>query len=189
MSTLLQLLIAWLLADFITGVFHWFEDRYLDGNASLEFARGVATDNVLHHDKPTAMLLNSKWENMRSAAVFAWPIAFFAWEFGAPLWLWLGLALTAFGNLVHRFAHTPYRQLPRWIRGLQEFGLFISRDHHATHHYAMGQRITKANAAQAYCPMTDWMNPILDRLRFWSGAERLAALFGIKTVDQRGAMQ
>lgn len=167
----LTVLAAWLLADVITGAVHWFKDRYLDGNASLEFARGAATDNILHHDGPTAMLLNSGWENMRSGALFAWPAAAIAWALGAPAWLWFALAMTSVGNLIHRFAHTPDRQLPRWIRGLQEFGLFISRDHHATHHYAMGQRVSKSDAAKAYCAMTDWMNPILDRLRFWWALE------------------
>lgn len=183
MYLLLQILAAWLLADFITGVVHWVEDRYLDGNASLEFARGVATDNVLHHDKPTAMLLNTRWENMRSAAIVAWPVAAIALLMGAPLWLWLGLALTSVGNLVHRFAHTPPRQLSRWTRGLQEFGLFISPGHHRTHHYAMDRLVAKRDAARAYCPMTDWVNPVLDRVGFWNRCERLLARCGIRPIN------
>lgn len=189
MSILLQLLAAWLLADFITGVFHWFEDQYLDTNTSLEFLRGVATDNIQHHEKPTAMLINSHWENMRSAAVFAIPAAGIAFWLGAPLWLWCGLGFTSFGNLVHRFSHTPKRNLPRWIRGLQEFGLFISHEHHDSHHRAMGRLIGKSEAMRAYCPMTDWVNPILDRLRFWSVVERAVAVLGIDTTSRRGVKQ
>ncbi|WP_149496206.1 fatty acid desaturase CarF family protein [Roseiconus lacunae] len=162
----IQILAAWLLADFITGVFHWFEDRYLDDTQSLEFARGLATDNQLHHERPTAMLLSTHWQNMRSAAIVAWPLAMLAWSMGAPVWFWLGLAFAAFGNLVHRFAHEPRRKLPRWIRGLQEFGLFISREHHDSHHREMGRLIPKSRAAIAYCPMTDWVNPLLDRVQF-----------------------
>lgn len=182
---LLTIVAAWLLADFITGAVHWLEDRYMDDDTSLEFARGVATDNVLHHDKPTAMTLNTGWENMRSGAIFAWPAGLLAWLMGAPDWLWMGLAFASLGNLIHRFAHLPDSRLPRWIKGMQQFGLFISKDHHATHHYAMGRRVSKAQAAIAYCPMTDWLNPLLDRLDFWARAERTIGLIGIKTVDKR----
>lgn len=185
MILIIEILVAWLLADFITGVVHWFEDRYLDESTSLEFLRGFATDNVQHHSKPTAMLLNTHWENMRSAAVFAWPVAGIAAWLGAPLWLWLALGLSSFGNLVHRFSHTPRRDLPRWIRGLQEFGLFISHEHHDSHHRAMGRLIPKRDAERAYCPMTDWVNPVLDRLRLWDWLETVLAGVGFKTVDSQ----
>lgn len=181
----LQVIVAWFLADFITGVIHWIEDRYLDAGQSLEFARGVATDNILHHDEPTAMCRNTPWENMRSAAYFAWPIAGFAIFLGAPLWLWLGLAFTSVGNLVHRFSHMPKRDVPRLIRAMQELGLFISAKHHQTHHYAMGQKIGKAMANRAYCPMSDWVNPVIDRIHFWLWCERALALVGLKTIDKR----
>lgn len=180
-----QILIAWLLADFITGIVHWIEDRYMDATHSLEFARGIATDNILHHDEPAAMCKNTPWENMRSAAVFAWPAGFAAWYCGAPLWLWLGLTFSAFGNLIHRFAHLPKRDVPRIIRAMQELGLFISAKHHATHHYAMGNKTSKANANAAYCPMTDWVNPFIDRLRLWKWLEWALSWIGIKTIDKR----
>lgn len=178
----LQILVAWLLADFLTGVVHWVEDRYFDEHTSLDFAQGVATDNQLHHSKPTAMLLNSYWGNMRSGAMVAWPLAAVVWLSGAPLWLWLGIAAAGFGNLVHRFAHTPRTQLPRWIRGLQEFGLFISAEHHDTHHRDQIGLVPKHRACRAYCPMTDLVNPVLDRVRFWDRCETVLAWFGLRTI-------
>lgn len=181
----LEIVVAWLFADFITGLFHWFEDRYMGEEQTLEFASSLAADNQLHHNKPTAMLLHTPWDNMKSAAYVAWPVAMILAILGAPLWLWLGVAFTSLGNWVHRWAHTPSRQLPRWIRGLQEFGVFISPAHHNTHHRKDGDLVTKEEAEVAYCPMTDWVNPLLDYIDFWSRMERSLRLIGISTVDLR----
>ncbi len=187
MIFLIQILIAWLLADFVTGIVHWLEDKYLDDTHSLNFLDSVSKDNDLHHKKPTAMLLQSYWGNMKSGAAVGWPLAAVLFWFDAPLWLWLFPFFAGFGNLVHRFAHTPKSQLPRWIRGLQEFGLFISHQHHDLHHRSMQQLIPKYLAGYKYCPMTDWVNPFLDRIGFWSHAESLLLRAGLPTVKQRRA--
>lgn len=179
-------LVAWLLADFITGVFHWFEDRYLDESASLEFFQNVALDNKRHHTYPTALCMVSYWDNMRSAALFAWPTAATALILSAPMWLWLGLAFTAFGNLVHRFSHEAARKTPRWIAVMQKTGLFISHEHHAQHHYFDGVRVDpKWHANRAYCPMTNWLNPTLDYIGFWAKLERILAMFGVRTLGEK----
>lgn len=179
-----QFLASWLLADFITGIFHWFEDRYLDETTSLEFFQGVAQDNKQHHTFPTALCMVTWWENMRSAALFAWPTAVVLLWLGAPLWLWLGVACSSFGNLIHRFSHEPKRKLPRFIRFMQWTGLFISHEHHALHHYTDGVRVDpKWTATKAYCPMTNWVNPLLDNIRFWRGLERALLLLNIKPLQ------
>ena len=88
----------------------------------------------------------------------------------------------AFGNLVHRFSHTPVDQLPRWIRGMQEFGLFISHQQHDAHHRSMKRLIPKHLAGYKFCPMTDWVNPILDRVEFWKSLERILTAIGIQPI-------
>ena len=181
----IQVAVAWLFADFVTGIVHWFEDRYMGPDQTIDFAAGVASDNQLHHDKPTAMLLNTPWENMRSAALFAWPIGLVLAICGSPLWLWLGITFTSLGNWVHRWAHTPRRQLPRWIRGLQEFGIFLSPENHELHHRKNGQLVSKGEAELSYCPMTDFVNPILDKIRFWQSMEASLRLLGIRTVEMK----
>ena len=179
---LVQVLAAWLLADWLTGAVHWFEDRYLAG-MSLNFLDSVAKENDLHHRKPTAMLQSTGWTNMKSAAAAGWPLAALLWYLGCPIVVWLVPFFASFGNLVHRFAHTPTRQLPRWIRGLQEFGIFISHSHHDAHHRSMEKLIPKHLARKKYCPMTDWVNPLLDRLQFWTLCEQTLALFGLRTTE------
>lgn len=182
-----QVLVAWLLADFITGLFHWWEDRYLGDNQSLEFFQGVAQDNLRHHRYPTALCMVSWWENMRSAAIFAWPVGAILWALGAPLWLWTGIYFTGFGNLVHRWSHEPKRKLGWFIRMAQATGLFISHEHHKKHHYYdSGDRVDpKWNASRTYCPMTNWVNPILDFVGFWFAIEFLIRQVGLKPIDER----
>lgn len=175
---------AWLLADFLTGFVHWFEDRYMNMH-SLNFLQSIADDNDEHHRKPTAMLQSSGWVNMQSGAAVGWPVAFVLWMIGMPTIVWLVPFFAAFGNLVHRWSHTPRRQLPRWIRMMQESGLFISHEHHDRHHRSMKRLIPKHIAGYKFCPMTDWVNPVVDGLGVWKVLERFFRLFGLVPTIER----
>ena len=177
------ILSCWLLADFLTGLFHWFEDGFLHGS-SIGFLGSIAADNELHHDKPTAMTLSTGWVNMRASAIVAWPLALASWRLGAPMLVWLTLFFASFGNLVHRWSHIPKRQLPFWIRAMQKTGLFISHEHHDAHHRSMKRLIPKHLAGYKFCPMTNWMNPILDKMKFWDGLEWAFISVGFKRASQ-----
>lgn len=164
-----QVLIAWLLADLVTGAVHWFEDKYLDPTKTLNFLTNVAEDNDLHHRRAAA----------------GWPTAFVLWLIGAPLWLWLAAFFASFGNLIHRWAHMPDRKLPLWIRTMQATGLFITHEHHDTHHRSMLRLIPKHLAGYRFCPMTNWVNPLVDHIGLWYGLEWLFGRCGLQTTKQR----
>lgn len=176
-----QILVAWLLADLATGVVHWFEDRYLSKD-SFDFL-SIAADNQVHHERPTAMLQFSYWENMRYGALFGWPLAALCWWLGAPLWLWLTPFFAAFGNLVHRFAHTPTRQLGAFVRFMQWTGLFIDFSHHDSHHRSMRRLIPKHEAGFRFCPMTTWVNPVVDTVKLWPFLEGVLAFVGVRPLE------
>lgn len=185
-SLIVTVLAAWLLADFLSGVVHWWEDRYLGQMQSFDFAAAIASDNDDHHRKPTAMLVHSPWENMRSGAVVAWPLALILWGIGCPTVVWLSVFFAAFGNLVHRYAHTPDRQLPEWVAFLQAIGIFSSPDQHRTHHYGPdGLVADRENSMTAYCVITDFLNPLLDALRFWHTAEVMLRGIGVHPQPYR----
>ena len=75
-------------------------------------------------------------------------------------------------NTVHRWAHSTPRDLHWMIRALQKARVIQTPQHHALHHGL--PRVTH------YCAFTNWMNPVLERLRFWRGAEWcIATLTGI----------
>lgn len=176
------ILYAWLFADLLTGIFHWFEDRYMTSH-SLNFLDSLAAENDLHHRKPTAMLASSGWTNMKSSAAFAWPLAFVLWLFNFPFVIYAGVFFAGFGNLIHRWSHFPERRRPGWMRFMQWIGLFISPAHHDAHHRSMKQLTPKELANQKFCGMTDWLNPSLDRLGVWPALESVLSRFGIQTTE------
>ena len=73
----------------------------------------------------------------------------------------------------HKWAHSSERPWP--VRALQRLGLMQSRGHHGVHH--------SAPYAVRFCPMTDYLNPVLDRLRFWRTVER-ALVAGSATLQR-----
>lgn len=169
-----QAFAAWLLADLLSGIVHWSEDRLLDDRWSDHWLLGpIKADNDLHHAKPTAMLKYSFVMNVSNSAPIAIVLSIALWTIGAPLWLWLGVGMTSVANLVHRFAHTPDFRLWSVVRFLQRTGFFISHQHHREHHFSKQGLVRKEDTTGRYCPMTNWLNPALDRIRFWYWLERL----------------
>lgn len=168
---LLSILGAWLFADFISGVGHWFEDRMLLKPSRVRVIESVRTENIKHHAFPGSIVYHGYWENIRESAAIAWPIALASWFVGAPLVVWLGLFFVGFANLVHRFAHTRRAHLNCVIKSLQWTGFFISHFQHGKHHYRRGKVLTREEASGTYCTMTSWLNPILDWVSFWPALE------------------
>lgn len=161
---------AWILADFISGIVHWAQDRLLIEPKS-RFLKSVQADNELHHDRPAAMLSFTPLENINTSVIVAWPLALLLFIIGAPPVIWLAVFFASFGNLVHRFAHLPRAKLPRIIKVLQSTGVFISVAHHAKHHFDEMGVIGRMSTSRRYCPMTNWLNPILDRFGFFNFLE------------------
>lgn len=180
----IKVLLAWLLADFITGLVHWFEDKYLD-SSKFAIIDDIAKNNDIHHEKPTAMLISSAWSNIKQSAYVAWPIAFLLFLLNAPFVIWLGVAFSSLGNLIHRWAHTPAKQLNLAIRIMQKTGLFISYREHDLHHRSMLKLIPKYLAGYKYCTMTNYMNPLLDNIKFWDTLESSLSKIGIKTIKDK----
>lgn len=170
---MITVLAAWLLADLLSGIVHWMQDKLLDIETAFSGLYSVEADNFLHHVEPTAMLKCSIWENIKVSALTAWPLAAVLWFFDFHEILWLGIFFSAFGNAVHRFAHMPPSKVPRPIRWLQRAGLFCGPTIHLQHHYNKKGVILKEDSTQKYCVMTAYLNPILDGARVWYWMERV----------------
>lgn len=162
-----KILIAWLLADFASGIFHWWEDRYGVEDWPI-IGPLIVAPNIDHHSQPTAFLRQGFF--MRDWTTFApaWILAAAAFHFGSP-WLAMTLFFAGFGNTIHAWAH---QKCSRPIRGLQLLGVLQSQEQHARHH----RKPFDCN----YCVMTDWLNPILTATRFWIRIEYIVWLcFGV----------
>lgn len=170
---IIEILGAWLLADFLSGVVHWAEDRLLTEETRFDLLNSIKADNDLHHQKPAALTRYSYWENISTTAPLSLPLAMALYYLGAHHVFWLAAFFGTFANLIHRLSHTPPNKLPIFIQFLQFTGLFISFEHHHKHHYSMNGIVKKEDASIRYCPMTNWLNPILDYIGFFPGLERL----------------
>ena len=175
----LIVIMAWFLADITSGMIHWWQDRYLTPERKWKWVLAINADNDLHHSKPGAMAKKNFWQTINTTGVWAWPLAILTFALHGPLLVTLTLFFGGFANLLHKWAHTADSKLSWWIKAMQSTGLFISKRHHGAHHYDNGSTIRKENTLDKYCPMTDYMNPILDSIKFWQGLEYIISLVGI----------
>lgn len=161
----LEALGAWLFADFLTGLVHWWEDAYAQPDWPV-IGPLVAEPNLLHHRDPRAMTRLPWWKNV-DVPVIAGALALAGLAvLHALIWpLVLAIVLAAFTNLVHRWAHQSAAENGRLITWMQDSGLIQSRAQHALHH--------RWPRKSHYCPLTNALNPVLERFDFWRRLERV----------------
>ena len=160
------------LADFLSGFWHWLEDRYFDVRWPI-IGEYIAKPNTLHHAQPMAFVHQSYWRRNWTTILPAATALAIGLVCRAPWWLLLAFALISQANELHAWAH--YRVKCRLVRGLQEFGLLQSVQHHNIHH--------RDPFSRNYCVMTDWLNPLLDKTRFWFACEWALERVGIPIRD------
>lgn len=147
-----------LIADFITGLVHWFEDTYITPSWPI-LGKYVGEPNILHHQKPgfigtMTTLLSRNYQTVVPAIIV---IAISTMTFGFWWPLVFTLALASFGNEVHAWNH---RKKNNWIVSLlQDMCIIQTKNQHRIHHIPPYDT--------AYCTITNLLNPILDRLNFW----------------------
>lgn len=173
----LTILLAWLMADFISGLVHWWEDRAIVGASRFEFINGVRDDNERHHKYPGYFLRLSWWGNINTTAPAAWSLAALLWWLGAPAFAVYTLLFLGIGNLVHRWAHESESRLPYFVKIIQKTGLMISLEHHREHHYGEnGRPVGRLESRVRYCVMSNWLNPALDKIKFFSTLDKIFGL-------------
>ncbi|GAM04810.1 fatty acid desaturase CarF family protein [Novosphingobium sp. MBES04] len=157
-----QVLTGILFADFLTGVVHWLQDRF--GRESWPvLGRLVVAPNRRHHDEPLAFTRDSFASRNSTAFAAATLLALVLLGIlGPSLWLLTAWLVGAFSNELHFWAHRPDRA-PGVVLLCQSVGLLQSRAHHARHHASPNRT--------CYCIVTEWLNPLLDRVGFWSKLE------------------
>ena len=158
-----QSLIGWLFADFLTGLLHWVGDsEKLSKTRVIKLLSGF---NTSHHSDPLAITRQSFVARNSSQWAIVSVISL-VWFFLAGFsFVWLACTLGGMiTGQVHSWAHAP-KTAPSLVRLLQEIGVFQSPKHHAAHH--------RPPHSVRFCVLTDWLNPVLDTLRFWPRLERL----------------
>lgn len=165
-----------LLADFLSGVIHWWQDRY--GNPEWKFLGKVIIPNLIHHKKPRIFLKYSYLQRNGAAIVLSvlfslliWALPFVGWH--------TALVLFIFGSQtveIHAMSHRTDKQRPRIFTFLQKCRIIQTPEHHWGRHH-------RAPYTGGYCLMTNLLNPILDRLKVWKGLEFI--IFGMSGILPR----
>jgi ubiquitin-conjugating enzyme E2 variant len=174
------LLFTVLLADFVSGLVHWWEDAYARTGDGL--LGRIARDNLRHHAKPREFLAKGYWHSswdllLLGALVVAGAIALDALSWHVVLFV----LLVANANQVHKWAHMRAEELPRLVRWAQRAQLLQTTRHHSKHH--QGARNTH------YCVLTNLLNPVLEELQLWARLERLIErLTGIARRDDEAEL-
>lgn len=160
-----QIVGLYLLADLVGGLFHWAEDTLGDVDDPL-WGRVFVQPNVVHHDRPAEMVRIPWLINNIPIFAFTALVLLAAWLTSMLSWqLWVFAAIGMWNQQAHRFGHMPRHRLPRTIKSLQRWGVLQDARHHWQHH--------RAPHTTHYCVLTPWVNPVLDRIGFWRGLERL----------------
>mgnify|MGYP000438026475 CR=1 FL=1 len=133
MSITLTIIICIIIADFITGFFHWLEDTYC--LESIPFiGKLICKPNIDHHRFPA---LITKTGNIFIHNYQSLSLAFIAifgfYIFGFLSWpIILTCILAGFGNQVHTWNHEiKSSYLVEWLK---DSGLIQSQKQHNKHH-------------------------------------------------------
>jgi len=165
MSIVLGIMATVLIGDFVSGFFHWLEDAYGREDWPIT-GRLITKYNILHHHDPRHFTRNSWLESSWIMICIVGLIVLGAWALGVLTWqVWLFAAMGVNINQIHKWAHRTPAENGRIIRLCHRLHLLQTPRHHAGHH-------TDPKSSH-YCVLTNFLNPVLDRVRFWQGLEWL----------------
>lgn len=164
MNVVLQIIIGFLLADIMSGFFHWIEDTYFDYCINIPILSNISKDNELHHYFPRAMLQYSYFENIYVTFILTCfgilliylciPKVIQKYPFGIITFSFFSIT----SNILHRFSHQRECENNPIVTLLQKCGILCSHKHHSLHH---------TNIDEKYCVVTEYNNYILDFICFW----------------------
>ena len=173
--------VAWILADLVSGLIHWSADRYGADDTPLfgpwlirpfrqhhQYARDICTHNLVltigNSCTLAAPLQAGLFYLLLSDDDVSITKAALAFVFNL-----FTMAMVA-TNVLHKWAHA---EKANWlISRLQRSRVFLSPAHHNLHH-------TKPFDSN-YCITNGWLNPLLERIRFFRSLEATLSAIGIK---------
>lgn len=155
-----SVLIGIFLAEFLSGFFHWWEDRY--GNPEWKILGPlIVIPNIEHHKNPSKFCSYSYWQRNNTTMI---PSLILAGAFYWCLPVCFAFLILSQMNEIHSWAHKRSNAI---IRFAQRLGILQSPKHHHIHHWRPYDK--------NFCIMTNYLNPVLRIIRFWEGLEWVVA--------------
>jgi hypothetical protein len=192
-TRLYKLELLWLIAlaiplgvifgDFVSGIVHWAADTYGSEDMPV-IGPSLVKPFRLHHVYPRDICTHGLVETTGNVCILAVPLLSITLylmrllpESGLLAFSVICLALMATAtvatNQFHKWAHQESPSaLARW---LQRKRLVLEPSHHKRHH-------TEPFNVN-YCITNGWLNPLLNKVKFFRRLEATLGFFGIKTAD------
>lgn len=175
LAILVKLSICILVADFVSGFFHWLEDAY-GGEDWPVTGKFITQPNILHHHNPGYFTRHSWFKSADVLLVMGAFILAAAFLIGVLNWMVIvvvGIGVNA--NEMHKWAHQGRKENGLLVTFLQEKGIIQSSLHHSHHH--------RGGKNTHYCVVTNYLNPVLDAAGFWNLLETM--IFRVTGVSHR----
>jgi len=154
-------------AELVAGLVHWLEDAYVREDTPL-IGRLVGRPNIIHHHFPRYMTRHNWWRSSWDLMLVATLFVLICWWSRRLSWqVVLFAVMAANANEFHKWSHRTRHENGPFISRLQDLRILQTPRHHARHH-------TDPKNSH-YCTITNVLNPLLDRLRLWTGLEWLIA--------------
>lgn len=174
---------GYLVSDFLSGLVHWAGDTVGDEHTPI-LGAGFVRPFRAHHVDPDDITRHDFVETngnncIAAAPVLALVLLLLPEGTGLRFYACTGIACTALfvcsTNQFHKWAHM---KLPgRWVRTLQRSGLILSPARHSVHHAAPRD--------QSYCVTVGWLNPLLDKIRFFRLCEAVLTRIAPRLLRSR----
>jgi len=166
--------------DFVTGLVHWAADTYGEESTPV-IGRSLVKPFRIHHVRPLEICEHGVVETVGNTCILAAPlltlfvVVMTSGETSAAVAFAVFTAVVTVGvtvatNQFHKWAH---QESPaRVVRALQRSRIILSPEHHGAHHTAPFE--------SSYAITNGWLNPLLNRVRFFRRLERALRAFGVK---------
>jgi ubiquitin-conjugating enzyme E2 variant len=173
-------LLGLVFGDFVTGLVHWAADTY-GGEDMPVIGQSLVKPFRVHHARPLEICEHGVVETVGNTCILAAPLLTLfivvaaSGETSAAAAFAVFTAVVTVGvtvatNQFHKWAHQA--AAPRAVRALQRAGIILSPEHHRAHHTAPFE--------SSYAITNGWLNPLLNRTRFFRRLERALRAFGVK---------
>jgi hypothetical protein len=194
-ARLYELELIWLVAlgiplglvfgDFVTGVVHWVGDTYFSEDTPI-IGPGFVKPFRLHHQYPRDICTHNLVTTLGNSCIIAVPallLCLYLFLTGpvsaglafAVLFVTILAIATVATNQFHKWAHEEAPS--NFARWLQRKRLVLEPSHHDIHH--------QAPFDMHYCITNGWLNPFLNRIKFFRRVEVLLNFIGIEPTRSK----
>ena len=172
---IIKIITAYLSGDFLVGIFHWIKDTYFSPQTPF-IGQKLILPSRLHHIKPRQVTEQSNLSLFINSSTWTlWMLPFLVTSafdtFYVALFLTIGL-----NDVIHKYAHMLDNERPYIINLLQKLYIIQAYDEHHLHHISPHE--------VNYCPITPYVNVLLEKINFWKFLEKIIELVtGYKPRD------